>query len=50
MLSQYRKSVVALIGAVVTILALNGVDVDPEMVTAITTLVTASLVFVVPNE
>jgi hypothetical protein len=50
MLSQYRKSVVALIGAVVTILALNGVNVDAEIVTAITTLITASLVFVVPND
>lgn len=49
-LSKYRKTAVAAIGAVVTILAINGVDVDPELVTAVTTLVTASLVWWVPNE
>jgi hypothetical protein len=50
MLSQYRKTLVAVIGAVVTILAINGVDVDPELVTSITTLLTAFLVWRVPNE
>jgi hypothetical protein len=50
MLTQYRKSAVALIGAVVTILALNGVNVEPDLVAAITTLITAALVWVVPNE
>jgi hypothetical protein len=50
MLSQYRKSAVALIGAVVTILAVNGVNLDTELVAAITTLVTASLVWFVPND
>ena len=50
MLSQYRKTAIAVIGAVVTILAINGVDLDPELVTAITTLITAALVFAVPNE
>jgi hypothetical protein len=50
MLAQYRKSAVALIGAVVTILAVNGVDLDPELVAAITTIVTASLVWFVPND
>lgn len=50
MLNQYRKTAVAVIGAVVTILAINGVNLDPALVTAITTLVTAALVFAVPNE
>ena len=50
MLAQYRKSAVAIIGAVVSILAINGVDLDPELVAAVTTLVTAGLVWLVPNE
>jgi hypothetical protein len=50
MLQSYRKSIVAIIGAVVTVLAINGVDVDPEIVTAVTTLITASLVWWVPND
>lgn len=50
MLTQYRKSLVAIIGAVVSILAINGVDLDPELVAAITTLLTASLVWLVPNK
>jgi hypothetical protein len=50
MLSQYRKTTTAIIGAVVSILAINGVNLDPELVIAITTLVTAALVFLVPNE
>lgn len=48
-MAEYKKSIVAVIGAIVTILAVNGVDVDPELVAAVTTLVTASLVWWVPN-
>jgi hypothetical protein len=50
MLSQYRKTVIAVIGAIVTILATQGVSVDQEIVTAVTTLITAALVFIVPNK
>lgn len=50
MLARYRKATTALIGAVVSILAVNGIDLDPELVAAITTLITAALVFAVPNE
>ena len=50
LLAQYRKSAVAIIGAVVSILAISGVNTDPELVAAITTLVTAGLVYLVPNE
>lgn len=49
MLTEYRKSIVAIIGAVVTILAVWGVEVDPQLVAAITTLVTAGLVWLIPN-
>ena len=48
-MAEYKKSIVAVIGAIVTILAVNGVDVDPELVAAVTTLITASLVWWVPN-
>jgi hypothetical protein len=50
MLTRYRKTVIAVIGAVVSILAIQGIDVDPELVGAVTTLATAALVFLVPNE
>ena len=44
-LAQYKKTVVAVIGAIVTVLALYGTDADPELVSAITTLLTAAGVF-----
>jgi len=50
LLANYRKSAVAVIGAVVTLAGIYGLDIDPELVAAVTTLVTAGLVWVVPNE
>jgi hypothetical protein len=50
MLSQYKKSAIAIIGAVVTVLAIAGIELDPEIVAAVTTLITASLVWWVPND
>lgn len=50
MLTEYRKSAVAIIGAIITILAVWGVEVDPQLVAAITTLVTAGLVWLIPND
>lgn len=50
MLAQYRKATTAIIGALVTILAVNGVDLDPELVASVTTIITAALVWAVPNE
>jgi hypothetical protein len=49
-LQHYRKAVVALIGVIVTVLAVYGVELDPEIVASVTTLATALLVFFVPNE
>lgn len=48
-MSKYAKSATAVIGAVVTILAINGIDLDPALVAAITTIVTSALVWYVPN-
>ena len=48
-LTKYRKSAIALIGAVVTLAGIYGIDIDPELVAPVTTLVTASLVWWVPN-
>lgn len=48
-MSQYRKFVAAVIGAIVTLLATQGVSVDAEIVTAVTTLLTAVAVLVIPN-
>jgi hypothetical protein len=47
---QYRKSLVAVIGAIATLAGIYGIDVDPELVAAVTTLLTALLVWGVPNE
>jgi uncharacterized membrane protein (DUF441 family) len=47
---QYRKFIAAVIGAIVTILATQGVSVDPEIVTAVTTLLTAIAVLLIPNQ
>jgi hypothetical protein len=48
-MNRYRKAIVAVIGAIVTILALYGIDVDPELVAAITTILTAGAVAWFPN-
>ena len=39
-----------MIGAIVTILATQGISVDAEIVTAVTTLLTALAVWLVPND
>ena len=49
-LAQYKKTVVAVIGAVVTVAALYGTDIDPEYVATFTTLATALGVFWFRNE
>ena len=48
-LQHYRKAVVAIIGVLVTVLGIYGVELNPELVAAVTTLATALLVFFVPN-
>jgi hypothetical protein len=49
-LPRYRKSIVAVLGALATLAGIYGIDVDPELIAAVTTLLTASLVWWVPNE
>jgi hypothetical protein len=41
---------VAVIGAIATLAGIYGIDVDPELVAAVTTLLTALLVWGVPNQ
>lgn len=48
-MANHRKLIAAVIGAIVTILATQGVSVDPEIVAAVTTLLTAVAVYLVPN-
>jgi hypothetical protein len=48
-MAQYRKFVAAVVGAIVTIAATQGFSVDPEIVAAATTLLTAAAVLLVPN-
>lgn len=49
-MKEYRKAVVAVVGAIVAILAVAGIDVDPEVSAAVVSLATALLVYVTPNE
>jgi hypothetical protein len=44
-MTNYQKLASALVGAVVTVLAIASIDVDPEVVAAVTTLLTAALVW-----
>jgi hypothetical protein len=48
--TQYRKAIAAVIGAIVTILATQGISVDAELVAAVTTLLTALAVWLIPND
>ena len=50
-MSESRKSIAAAVGAVITILSATGlVDVvDPQVQTAIVTLLTVAAVYLVPN-
>jgi hypothetical protein len=44
-----QKAVVAVVGAVVTVLAVAGIDADDEVVAAVSTLLTAVAVYAIPN-
>jgi uncharacterized membrane protein len=50
-MSNYRKSIAAAVGAIVTILSSVGVIdvIDPEVQTAIVTLLTVAAVYALPN-
>jgi hypothetical protein len=49
-MAAYRKAIVAVVGAVVAVLATQGVDVDPEVTQGIIGLATAALVYFVRND
>jgi len=44
-----QKAIVAVVGAAVAILAVAEIDVDETTVTAVVTLLTAAVVYFVPN-
>ena len=48
-MNRYKKAIVAVVGAVVAILAVAGINVEPEVSTAVITLITSLLVYAVPN-
>ena len=48
-LTQYRKAIIATVGAVVAILAAFGVVVDSGITQAVVAAATALLVFLIPN-
>lgn len=47
--SPNKAIVTAVVGAVVTILAALGVEIEPEVAAAVVTLIATLLVYVVPN-
>lgn len=49
-MKSYRKVVAALVGALVVFLHNEGVDVAEDVSEAAITLITAALVYLVPNE
>ena len=49
-MAAYNKAVVAVVGAVVAVLAVAGIDVDESLAAAVVSVVTALLVYVVPNK
>ena len=48
--AEYRKAIVAVVGAVVAVLAVAGVDVDPEVSAGVVGLLTAAAVAYLPND
>jgi hypothetical protein len=49
-MNRYRKAIVAIVGAAVTIAAAFGLEVDSQIPEAIVAIATAALVFLVPNQ
>lgn len=49
-MSQYRKTVAAVVGALIVIANQAGVEVAEDISEAVITLVTAALVYAVPND
>ena len=49
-MNKYRKAVVAVVGAVVAVAAAAGTEIDPEVANAVVGVLTALLVYVVPND
>jgi hypothetical protein len=47
--NQYRKAIVAVVGAVVAVLAAFGVVVDSGVSQAVVAVATAAFVYLVPN-
>lgn len=49
-MNKYRKAIIAVVGAVVAILHASGVEVAEDVSESIIALVTALLVYIVPND
>lgn len=49
-LAEYRKLIVTVVGFVVTLLGLYGTELDPELVVAITGVLTGVGVWFFPNQ
>ena len=49
-MTRYNKAIAAPVAALISILSTQGIDVDPDVETAIVTLVTAAVVWLIPNK
>ena len=49
-MAAYNKAIIAVVGAIVAVLAVAGVNVDPEISAGIIGLLTAALVYFVGNK
>ena len=48
-MTKYNKAIAAAVAAIVSILATQGIDLDPEFQTAVITIVTTLAVWLTPN-
>lgn len=48
-MEKYKKAIAAVVGAAVTVAAVFGVNVDPSVAATVVSVVTALVVYFVPN-
>lgn len=48
-MSKYKKAIAAVVGAAVSVAAVFGVNVDPQVSATVISVITAAVVYFVPN-
>lgn len=49
-MSKYRKAIAAVVGAVVAVVAVFGVNIDPQVSATVVSVLTSIAVYVIPNK